>query len=552
MKKIQLLTCALLSATLPTIAQTVITDADLAGGGSYTWTADTEYLLDGLVFLEAGGTLTIEAGTVIKGIETPSTGELASALIISQGAKIYANGTAEAPVVFTAELDDLAIANDLTFNDRGFWGGLLVLGYAPIGNATSTAAIEGIPSDDARGTYGGDNAADNSGSITYVSIRHGGAEIGAGNEINGLTLGAVGSGTVVEHVEVYANVDDGIEWFGGTVNCKWMVSAFCGDDAFDWDQGFSGNGQFWFAIMDAATGDNGGELDGATPDGATPFSNPTIYNATWIGSGVGAIAENATATLFRDATAGTFANSIFTGFAAHAIEVEDLPLASGIDSRQRMEEGDLNLLNNIYFDFGTGDEFVAGELIRITTDAEDAAGTFLINHLTSNDNLISNPEITNISRITDENLDPRPSATGVAYTSSMAAEPAGFFNNVDYKGAFSATEDLWVNGWTALAANGHIPAFVAIDENATANSLTVFPNPVSETAIISFELELASNVYIDIVDITGKQIITPIGHSSNNNGLNQVTINTSSLPSGMYYLRVYDEQNMLACKAIVK
>jgi hypothetical protein len=551
MKKIQLLSWALVATAWPVLAQTVISDSDLEAGGSYTWTADNEYLLDGLVFLEAGGTLTIEAGTVIKGIETPTTGELASALIISQGAKIYANGTAEAPVIFTAELDDLSIANDLTYNDRGFWGGLLVLGYASIGNATATAAIEGIPTDDARGTYGGDNDADNSGSITYVSIRHGGAEIGAGNEINGLTLGAVGSGTTVEHVEVYANVDDGIEWFGGTVNCKWMVSAFCGDDAFDWDQGFRGNGQFWFAIMDGATGDNGGELDGATPDGATPFSNPTIYNATWIGSGVGAIAENATATLFRDATGGTFANSIFTGFAAHAIEVEDLPAASGIDSRQRMEAGDLNLLNNIYFDFGTGDEFVAGELIRITTDAEDAAGSFLVDHLTANNNIISNPEISNISRITDENLDPRPSSTGVAYTSALATEPAGFFNDVDFKGAFNANDPLWVNGWTALAANGHIPAFVNIEQTITASSLNVSPNPIAETATVSFELPNSTDIYVDIVDITGKQIITPISHTSAT-GMQSYVLNTSGLSSGIYYVRVYDAHNMLGCKAIVK
>ena len=164
------------------------------------------------------------------------------------------------------------MANDLSYNDRGLWGGVIILGYAQIGNA-ETAAIEGIPTEDPRGTYGGNNDADNSGYMHYCSIRHGGAEIGAGNEINGLTLGGVGSGTNFEHIEVYANLDDGIEFFGGSPNCKWMAMAFCGDDSYDWDQGFRGKGQFWFAVQDAASGDCGGEWDGATPDGASPYSN---------------------------------------------------------------------------------------------------------------------------------------------------------------------------------------------------------------------------------------------------------------------------------------
>ena len=539
MKKTKLLLSALMIAgTSALSAQIVVTDADL-GSGTYNWTADNEYLLDGFVFLEAGGVLNIAPGTVIKGKETPTGGDLASTLIITQGAQIIANGTADEPIIFTSELDDVAVGGYLSYTDRALCGGLIILGNATIGNATSTAAIEGIPTDDPRGTYGGANDADNSGSLKYISIRHGGAEIGAGNEINGLTLGGVGSGTILEHIEVYANLDDGIEFFGGTVNIKWAAVSFCGDDSFDWDQGYRGKGQFWFVLQDANSADNAGELDGATPDGATPFANPNIFNATFIGSGVGAAAENATATLFRDATAGTFGNSIFTEFAQHAIEVEDLPAASGIDSRQRMENGDLNLLNNLYFGFGTGDEWVAGELIRVTTDAEDAAATFLVNHMTSNNNEIVDPELNGISRITDGGLDPRPAVDGPAYTTAQATEPAdAFYSDVDYKGAFSADETPWVVGWTALDINGHLSQFTSITQNEAVNNIGLYPNPVAENATLSFNLAHSSNLSLFITDISGKRVATIADANEYAVGVHTIRVNTSNLPSGVYFLHV--------------
>ncbi|NUQ43460.1 MAG: T9SS C-terminal target domain-containing protein, partial [Calditrichaceae bacterium] len=129
------------------LAQPVITikDGDINPGQSVTWTSDNAYLLDGLVFVEDGATLTIQAGTVIKGKEAPTTGDNTSALIIARGGKIYALGTATQPVVFTAESDDVSDPNDLTLNDRGLWGGLLLLGYAEINTTTGVGQIEGIP-----------------------------------------------------------------------------------------------------------------------------------------------------------------------------------------------------------------------------------------------------------------------------------------------------------------------------------------------------------------------------------------------------------------------
>ncbi|MEZ4799223.1 MAG: hypothetical protein R2809_05460 [Flavobacteriales bacterium] len=148
------------------------------------------------------------------------------------------------------------------------------MGSATLNSTPGETQIEGIPETEPRGIYGGSNDTDDSGILRYVSIRHGGTDIGAGNEINGLTLGGVGSGTVIEHIEVFANADDGMEFFGGTARVKWATVAFCGDDSFDYDEGWRGYGQFWFTVQDPADlsgGDRGGEHDGGTdPEDGMP------------------------------------------------------------------------------------------------------------------------------------------------------------------------------------------------------------------------------------------------------------------------------------------
>ena len=211
------------------------------------WTANNIYILGGKVVVGKGVTLTIEPGTIIKG--KPGSGSLASALIVQRGSKIEAVGTAEKPIIFTAESDNIGVGQtagtNLDENVRGLWGGLIVLGRASGSYKLDVKEIqiEGIPANDTFGLYGaGDalNDKDNSGTLKYISIRHGGALIGEGNEINGLTLGAVGSGTTIDNIEVVANVDDGIEFFGGTVNATNLIVWGCGDDGLDIDQAYSG------------------------------------------------------------------------------------------------------------------------------------------------------------------------------------------------------------------------------------------------------------------------------------------------------------------------
>lgn len=249
-------------------------NADVKSGvltSNETWTNDRIYELSGRVVVESGVTLTIEAGTIIKGREGQDTE--ASALVVARGGMINATGTADNPIIFTSVLDDIAVGDKvgtLSKTDNEKWGGVVILGAAPISaeNGDTEANIEGIPANLGYGVYGGNTTSDNSGTFSYVSIRHGGISIGEGNELNGLTLGGVGNGTTISNIEVYATLDDGIECFGGTVNIDKALVFYQGDDGIDLDQNYSGTISNFAVIHGDGIGtDEGVEIDG--PEGAT-------------------------------------------------------------------------------------------------------------------------------------------------------------------------------------------------------------------------------------------------------------------------------------------
>lgn len=282
-----------------------------------TWTADNMYKLIGKVVVGNGVSLTIEAGTIIKGTE--GTGSLASALIVARGGKIFAKGTAEEPIIFTSILDNIEIGqsagSNLDETQNALWGGVIILGKAPgsFEGDVQEFQIEGIPADDTFGLYGGSDPNDNSGEINYISIRHGGALIGEGNEINGLTLGCVGSATVINQVEIVGNLDDGIEFFGGTVNVTNAIVWSQGDDAFDIDQAYSGTIDN-FVYVAGPDSDHGLEIDG--PEGSAT-GRFTIKNGTL----KGLTAEMAD---FRDNAMGTVKDCYFFNFNDGAdIELDD-------------------------------------------------------------------------------------------------------------------------------------------------------------------------------------------------------------------------------------
>ncbi len=269
-----------------------------------TLTSDEVYELRGGVSVVDGVTLTIEAGTrIIAG----DVGGVFSYLAIEQGARILAEGTANQPIVFTS--------NKSTPNP-GDWGGLLLAGRAPINRGTTaTTEVANL-------TYGGTNPADNSGILRYVRLEYTGGKINDDAEYNGLSLYGVGNGTTLEFIQAFNGNDDGIEFFGGTVNLKYAIVTGAGDDSFDWTDGWVGNGQFWIAQQTSAAGDKGIEADNlsSAPD-AAPFSNPTLSNITLIGAEDGD-GENK-GIEFRAGTKVSIYNTIIKAFPGKGIEVDD-------------------------------------------------------------------------------------------------------------------------------------------------------------------------------------------------------------------------------------
>lgn len=407
----------------------VVTD-DGSGTGTVTWTNDKSYLLDGFVFVNDGQTLTIEAGTVIRAII--GQGENSSALIVARGGKIIAEGTAENPIIFTVQGDDLKGAIPPLTN--GLWGGVIILGNARLNNSVGEAHIEGISIYDPRGIYGGNNDDDNSGIFKYVSIRHGGTNIGEGNEINGLTLGGVGRNTKIEFVEVFANADDGFEFFGGTVRTKHLIAAFCGDDAFDYENGFNGLGQFWFGIQNASTGDNMGEHNGGTdPVNGRPYAIPHIYNATYIGRRA---TNNSALLRFAANAGGIYANSIFYR-QTKGVYIEYIPDRE--DCYMQFEHNNLQFYNNIFFE-------VADNNIESIFEITSAEGTDITeqeknwqNHFDDAGNRIINPGL-EIATNSYNILPNENTKTGLFETTNQ------WFETVNYKGAFGNTD--WTKGWT--------------------------------------------------------------------------------------------------------
>lgn len=540
----------LVSVFLPVLAEAqsnpVVTVKDSDIVGNETFTSNNTYLLSGLVFVEDGETLTIEAGTVIKA-RPPSADGLTSALIVARGGKIFANGTARDPIVFTAEADDVNDSNDILLSSptasRGLWGGVIILGKASINAATGESNIEGIEATtEPRGIYGGgsnpdDN--DNSGVFRYVSIRHGGARIGADNEINGLTMGGVGAGTTIEHVEVFYNQDDGFEWFGGTVNTRYLVAAFAGDDSFDYDEGFRGEHQFWFSIQDPAVGDHAGEHDGGTkPEDGRPYASPTILNATYIGRGASSTGGKANnALIFRDNAGGKYYSSIFTEFQGRMLSIED---NEGTDSRARLEAGDLAFQYNILGAFGAGDTPA-----QLAARFEDHTSALLAD--ASNVNRITDPQLQGISWNRNQGLDPRPGSNSPAWDASkLMEEPgsSGFFTDVDYAGAFGA--ENWAANWTALADLGYfstapppVPPESPEPEEEVPDAFSLSqnsPNPFGMTTDIKYAVSSTSHILIEVYNLLGQRVAT-IVNDTRLPGYYAENWDAQHLSSGVYFYR---------------
>lgn len=421
------------------------------GTGSMTWTADKTYILENFVFVNDGQTLTIQPGTVIKGV--PGQSSNATALIVARGGKIMAEGTAEKPIIFTTSEDDVTNTNEAVDKQRGRWGGLIILGKARLNTSLNERSIEGIPTTEKRGLYGGTNDNDNSGILKYVSVRHGGSLIGAANEINGITFGGVGNGTTVDHIEVTYNDDDGVEFFGGTVNVKYLALSFNGDDNIDYDEGFRGNIQHVLVLQsnEALVGERGAECDGGLdPIDGKPYATPRLANLTFIGAGKDSTRR--LGLIFRDNAGGYVHNSIVTDW-GNGILIEDLAEDKGEDSYNRLKAGDLAFRHNIFWNIGKNSEIDYKNVINRSYVPTKAILEAYSEAFTPGNNRYSDPGIT-VSYTNDARFNPVP--TGNVGDADQAITDS-WFDKTPYIGAFApGNNNHWLRGWTFLDTHNYL------------------------------------------------------------------------------------------------
>jgi hypothetical protein len=513
-----------------------------------TWTKDNVYILKQRVFVADGVTLTIQPGTLIKG----QSGDVADVgvLVISRGGTLIAEGTADEPIIFTSVDDDGSMEIDVT----GQWGGVIILGNGTHNNNDNSNEIEGITPDGDNGLYGGSAEDDSSGSIKYVSIRHGGAELAADEEINGLTLGAVGSKTVISHVEVVANLDDGIEWFGGAPKMDHILVSYCGDDSYDYDEGYHGINQFTVAVQDPNGGDRLGEHDGGPSSNrwGTPHATPVFSNATYIGRGTGKGKKTVT---FRDNAGGEYHNSLFAN-QENGIDIEYTSVSDGVDSNsyQMFASGKLKVANNVFTNIADG---TASGIFKVS-QAKDKDGNPIGDAVpTAYVTAWSDYFATAGNTVAD---------AGVSITNPVPSNPAivkepvftgldSWFENVDYKGAFNPclSGGHWAGSWTlTFASNSYVEddgtndCYTSIRNTFVEMEASVYPNPASQNTVFNFENNNNSLFVLNLYNITGQSVKT-IETTSD-----EFSIDLSEIASGIYTYSLSNGTKRSTGKLIVK
>lgn len=485
---------------------------------SQTWTSNNVYNLQGQVYVLPGATLTIQAGTVIAS-------DTGGSLAITRDAKLLCIGTQENPVIFTSKADRNTWAANppqgvwrATANE---WGNLTIMGNAYIGkygqgapagntaapNAANYANMEGLTASsgsDTRTRYGGGNDDDDSGTLRYVSIRYGGKVVGLGNELNGLSLGGIGRGTEIDHIEIMNNVDDGIEIWGGTVDLRYVSIWNVGDDSLDIDQGWRGRAQFGlivggYSIPGTASGsgflDKLIEADGAEKSDAQPVSTFCLYNFTLIGQPFSG--RNTTA--WRDNCRGQMNNFIYMQTSGNLVQndntdgeatggqtgygfngtltwpntwttnynvtstVNPFPSTPGLYYKAQSSGKLIQYTDSVFWACGASGASAYTEatargvfnpsqnntVFYGTYTTPPAAGTMPIAGITRGTQVVSGTVV--VLPVTS--LDPR--AANSATTSVNSAPNNGFFVPAQYRGAFASNEN-WLCNWTAAYNYGMV------------------------------------------------------------------------------------------------
>jgi hypothetical protein len=394
-----------------------------------TLTEGNHYALSGAVFVGGDNAdsaiLTVEPGVVVYGTSGNDY------LVVSRGSKIEANGTAELPITFTSNQHvSGGVEDGLVNGEAGQWGGLVLLGKGnstkcPQDGSECSLQVEGVQEG---AVFGGTDDTDNSGTLRYVRVMHGGFEIAPDNELNGITFGAVGSGTTLEYLQVHKNADDGVEFFGGAVNAKYLVLTGIQDDSVDWDNGYKGNMQFVLVkhAADNSDANRGIEGDGDGGDGAD-FSNPTVANMTIIGNTFDTAESDSEGVLLRDQTNAQLYNFVVTGPAGMG-ECFEADLSDGDTTLEANMDG----TNNPQLVFASS-VLACGENIKNSGDFDQEAwftaqsGTSTATGQSAVLNGIFTIDATTPTDVTPLNT---------------------FFSSVDFIGAVKDADNDWTANWT--------------------------------------------------------------------------------------------------------
>lgn len=400
---------------------------------SMTWAPDKTFVLSlgaqagpANVAIRSGATLTIKPGTRIF-----ANGQIA--LLIDRGAKIEAVGTAQQPIVFSSAKEDGMRA-------RGDWGGIIINGNAP---ANCTSNMNGCQGEGSSGAYGGSDAADDSGTIRFVRVEFAGAKITETNEYNGIALQGVGSGTEIDHVQLHLPSDDGIEFFGGTVNVKHILVSGAGDDSLDWTFGWSGKAQFVALVQYEDDADSGIEADNNEFNfEAMPRSSPVIANLTLVGRAA------STGAVLRRGTAVQIWNSVFTG-SGWCVDIDSIP-----STFTQLTMGSLALRNTI-LNCGRGAVRTNDEVDAMMMPLMDADGTgpvdaAMVITTQQMNNRVGDPLMA-VMTMPGSRPNFVPGAGSPALTGGGAPADA-FFEQVSYQGAMNSGGD-WSTDWTDFPTN---------------------------------------------------------------------------------------------------
>jgi hypothetical protein len=396
-----------------------------------TWTNANYYVLRGAVFVRSGSTLNIQAGTRVIG-ESGSVGTL----IVERGGRLNAIGTATAPVVFTS---DQPIGN----RGRGDWGGIIINGRAPINFGTGEAAGEGDT-----GVYGGNDPNDNSGTLRYVRVEFAGIEFSPDNELNGIAFQAVGRSTQVDHVQSHLSRDDAMEWFGGTVDGKYLVMSGAADDGLDWTFGWSGRVQFAAILQRGDDADNAIEADNNEfNNNVLPRSHPQIYNVTICGDPNGIGSEVQRGANLRRGTAFTIRNFLITGMRqGFQIETTNTATTGQVDNGTSQMGAGVSW-NNL----NAQGVLTPGNAMHSSVTTYINTGRFpniLLNQPAGLNSATCNASIAN------PNLQPPLASLAGGQLAPILPPNDGFFETVTFIGAVPpAPAPNWMDGWTAFPQN---------------------------------------------------------------------------------------------------